>query len=112
MNGQPLEKVHSYKYLGVLISSDLSWSRNVSSICSKAKKHMGMLYHHFYCDTDSSTLRMLYVTHVRPLLEYAVPMWDPYLMNDIEALEVVQRFATKVCTKCWQGPNYKSRFVC
>ena len=109
VNGQPLEKVQSYKYLGVLISSDLSWSGHISSICSKAKKQMGMLYRRFYRDTDPSTLRMLYVTQVRPLLEYAVPVWDPYLVKDVQALEAVQRFATKVCTKCWEGSNYSER---
>jgi hypothetical protein len=68
-----------------------------------------MLYRRFYRDTDPSTLRMLYVTQVRPLLEYAVPVWDPYLMKDIQALEAAQRFATKVCTKCWQDSDYSER---
>ena len=80
--------------------------------CLSWSKQMGMLYRHFYRDTDPSILRMLYVTQVRPLLEYAVPVWDPYLMKDIEALEAVQRFATKVCTKCWQGFNTVSSFIC
>ena len=50
INDQPLEKVQSYKYLGVHISSDLSWSNHVSNICSRAKKQMGMLYCCFYRD--------------------------------------------------------------
>jgi len=36
---------------------------------------------------------------VRPLLEYAVPVWDPHLVKDIEAIESMQRFTTKVCMK-------------
>ena len=55
----------------------------------------------------SNTLRMLYNTSVRPLLEYAVPVWDPHLVKDIEAIESVQRFATKVCTKAWLGVDNK-----
>ena len=109
VNGLPLEKVQSYKYLGVLISSNLSWGNHVSNICSRAKKHLGMLYRRFYRDADSSTLRMLYTNSVRPLLEYAVPVWDPHLLKDIKAIESVQRFATKVCTKAWLGVDYNDR---
>jgi len=62
LDGLPLEKVQSYKYLGVQISSNLSWGNDVSNICSRTKKHMGMLYRYFYrdADIDSNTLRMLY----------------------------------------------------
>ena len=102
-------KVQSYKYLGVLISSNLSWCNHVSNICSRAKKHLGMLYRRFYRDADCSTLRMLYTTSVRPLLEYAVPVWDPHLLKDIKAIKSVQRFATKVCTKAWLGVDYNDR---
>jgi len=68
---------------------------------------MGMLYHHLYHDAESNTLRMLYTISVRPLLEYAFPVWDPHLVKDIEALESVKRFTTKVCTKAWLGVDYK-----
>jgi len=70
---------------------------------------MGMLYCRFYCDSDSNTLRMLYITSVRSLLEYAVSVWDPHLVKDIEAIKFVQRFTTKVCTKAWQGVDYKDQ---
>ena len=46
---------------------------------------------------------------MRPLLEYAVPIWDPHLEKDIAALESVQRFATKVCTKAWEDVDYDER---
>ena len=73
VNGLPLEKVQSYKCLGVQISSNLSWGNHVSNICSTTKKHMGMLYRNFYRDADinSNTFRMLYTISVTPLLEYS-----------------------------------------
>jgi len=45
-----------------------------------------VLYHRFYCDANSNTLRMLYTTSVRLLLEYAVPVWDPHLVKNFEAV--------------------------
>ena len=91
INDQPLEKVQSYKHLEVHISSDLSWNNHVSNVCSKVKKQMGMLYHCFYRDCEPNTLKILYTSFVRPLLEYAVPIWDPHLVKDIVALEQGQR---------------------
>ena len=36
LNGHILSRVDVYKYLGILLSSDLSWSPHVDAICSKS----------------------------------------------------------------------------
>ena len=41
--GQPLERVNTYKYLGLLLSSDLSWTQHIHNICTKAKKLLNLL---------------------------------------------------------------------
>ena len=38
---QPLECVQSYKYLGVTITSTLSWSDHIQSICNKSRRLVG-----------------------------------------------------------------------
>jgi len=65
VDGLPLEKVQPYKYLGVLISSNLSWGNHVSNVCSRDRKHMGMLYHRFYHGADSNTCTEDVVTMCR-----------------------------------------------
>ena len=56
---------------------------------------LGMLKKTF-ATFNCTLLRTVYVAFVRPLLEFAVPVWCPYLKGDIDALERVQHRATRL----------------
>ena len=101
INGNALETVPTFKYLGLLFTSDLSWSRHVKGVCTKAKKILGLLYRRFYQHADQQTLHQLYISIVRPHMEYAAPVWDPHLRKDQDLLESTQKFACKMMTKKW-----------
>ena len=49
-----IERTYSYKYLGVTISSNLSWSEHIHAICTKAKR---LLF--FFTDTFTLMLTLL-----------------------------------------------------
>ena len=101
LNGSPLEIVSTFKYLGVLVSSNLQWSPHIQEVCSKARKIIGLLYRRYYQHSDPSTLLHLYLSLVRPHTEYAAQVWDPHLYKDISSLENIQKFALRVCCKNW-----------
>ena len=75
----PLEHLECFKYLGVILASDLSFSQHIDSVCSKARKILGLLYQRFYNNASKDTLLQLYLSLVRPHLEYASPVWNPYM---------------------------------
>lgn len=101
LSGEPLERVDCYKYLGLLLSSDLSWNSHIHSICGKARKLLGLIYRRYYNYTDPSILLQMYLTLVRPHLEYASQVWSPHLSKDINMIEDVQKFALRMCGKLW-----------
>jgi len=43
INGNFVNHANQYKYLGVILSSDLQWSSHISAICSKTRKLIGIL---------------------------------------------------------------------
>ncbi len=43
-----LKRVDCFKYLGILLTADLRWSRHIETICNKARKLLGLLYCQFY----------------------------------------------------------------
>ena len=107
LNNGILEQVESYKYLGLLLTADLSWSPHISSICLKARRILGLIYRRFYGNVSQDALKQLYLSLVRPHLEYGCQVWNPHLVKDREALENVQKFACRIATAHWDE-NYET----
>lgn len=97
-----IERVFEFKYLGVLVSHDLTWSSHISSICSKARRLLGLFYRQFY-KVDPNLIFKCYLTIVRPLLDYCCYVWSPHCMKDVKAVENVQYFALKMACKSWNA---------
>ena len=72
-------------------------------MCSKARKILGLLYRRYYTSTliAEPCMCQLYLSLVRPHLDYATQVWDPHLQQDINSLECVQKFALRLCSKQW-----------
>ena len=90
----------SYKYLGVIFTSNRSWSPHIQAICPKARKVMRFFYHTFNKHCTFQPLVKLYVSFVLPYLTYCSLVWHPppHSINAV-LLEKVQLFALKVCSK-------------
>ena len=56
LSGSPLDRVNSFTYLGLVITSNLSWSAYIQSISCKSRQLIGILYRLFYHHSSSSTL--------------------------------------------------------
>jgi hypothetical protein len=90
-----IEKSLVERDLGLMVSSDLKWATQVEKATKAAKAMIALIRNSFrYLDAD--LVRLLYVSLVRPHLEFAVPVWNPYLKKDIEKLENIQHRATRL----------------
>ena len=75
IGGTALERVTEFKLLGVNVQNDLKWNTHVSTIIKKVNKR---IYHVRACRKANLLTDIgltTYCTKIRPLLEYAAPIW-------------------------------------
>ena len=76
--------------LGVTISNNITWSKHVDNIVCKAGKREYMLYQLKRAGISQTDLVKVYVSIIRPVLEYACPVWSlPKYLSD--AIEMIQK---------------------
>ena len=77
------------------MSNNLKSTAQANQAASNANKKLGMLKRTFrYRGADM--WKKLYTSYVRPLLEFAIPVWNPHQIGDINILERIQHRATKI----------------
>ena len=109
MNGVKLKSIQCVKDLGVTIASNLKFSQQCKDAAGKANRMLGFINRNFSFKNKDIILP-LYISLVRPHLEYAVQFWSPHYTKDIAKLEAVQRRATKMITSLRNKP-YEERLA-
>jgi Reverse transcriptase (RNA-dependent DNA polymerase). len=91
VNQTILERVQSITDLGVVFSSDGKFNVQVSAVASKTVRKLGFVLRNCKDFKNTATLKRIYITLVRPHLEYATVVWCPSTACAIKTLEDVQR---------------------
>ena len=90
IEGKVVERVDHVKLLGITLSNDLTWKRHVDNIVKKAGKIIYMLYQLKRAGVNQADLVTIYISVVRPVVEYACPVWHTnlpiYLSDNIQSI--------------------------
>jgi len=79
--------INKVTHTGVTISKNLSWSKHIDNITSKANSVCAFLQRNLrQCSRQVNTLA--YFTYVRPILEYASIVWSPHTKANLRCLGV------------------------
>lgn len=92
--GSEVSSVSSCKYLGITLTQNLTWSSHIMNVASEANRTLGFIRRNLRLATPSIKT-LVYLTYVRPKLEYASAIWDPHQSNLSSALEKVQNRAVR-----------------
>ena len=72
LNSEFLEEVAQFKYLGVTITSDLSWSKQVSSVVSKGRRIVSLTMLMYWCEWASNVVcKCEWASHLEFKYEWA-----------------------------------------
>jgi len=92
-----VERVTTFKLLGVYISDDLKWARHVDALASKVASRMYFLTQLKRSGASTEDLISFFASVIRPVLEYACPVWHSNLTKgQHDLLESLQKRALKI----------------
>jgi hypothetical protein len=104
LHNQPLEYTNSATYLGIELSSDLTWKKQIDKTCAKANKQLAFLRRNLQIN-NTKVKETAYKGLVRPVVEYCASVWDPYQAKYIKQVEMVQRRAARYVTRRYHNTS-------
>ena len=83
--------------MGVILTSNLSWSANTEFVIQKCNKKTWMLRRLKKLGTRHDDLIDVFVKQIRSIAEFAVPVWNSSLTGEeISSLERIQKTALHI----------------
>ena len=85
LDSQYLTPTDKHDYLGVRCRRELRWSSHCSKVSNRANKSLGLLRRTLKpcCERVKE---QAYLSIVRPIAEYAAPVWSPHTNRDVKKL--------------------------
>ena len=97
IGGECVERVQTFRFLGVLISADISWTDNTTAIIKKAQQRLHFLRVLRKYNLDSNLLLTFYRSSIESLLTYCITVWyGSCTVADRERLQRVVRAAQRI----------------
>jgi hypothetical protein len=90
LNGDELTRTDQVKDLGVILDTELNLKAHINAIVGKAFKQLGFILRQSK-DFSPYIIRTLFLTFVRPCVEYGSIVWSPHYATHIKSIEKVQQ---------------------
>ena len=101
-NSDILKETDHTTLLGVIIESNLKWTKNTDHIYSKAASKLWMLRRLKQFDLGEEILKDFYIKEIRSLVEYAVPVWSNGItLQQSKTLEKIQMYSVAIIFDNW-----------
>ncbi len=108
ISGTPVERVSSFKYLGVNISEDLTWTTHIQTQVKKARQRLYDLRQLRKFRVSPAILKTFYSGAIESVLTQCISVWYGNSSNqDCKALQRVVRLAERISGSSLQDIYFK-----
>ena len=97
MQNHPISEVDVHKHLGLYFTKDCTWHKHINYIKEKAWLRINIMRKLKY-KLDRKSLETIYLTFIRPLLEYGDIVWDNCTQYEKQELDKIQNEAARIAT--------------
>jgi len=105
LNGVSIERVQKVRDLGIDLDPKLTFKEQYESMIHKANSTLGFIRRWSREFLDPDITKQLYVTYVRPILEYLSQVWSPYREIYIDRIEAVQKRFLRFALRYFNWPD-------
>jgi hypothetical protein len=98
--GEPIVWVDTAPYLGVTLDKRLTWSTHIDQVRKKASQRLGVLGPLLNRRSGLSIRNgvLLFRQLIRPIMDYACPIWKSAARSHIRKLQVLQSKCLRIAT--------------
>jgi hypothetical protein len=110
MNNQIIPEVEFHKHLGLFFTGSLTWAKHIDYIKSKAWQRINIL-RTLKFKLDRHSLETIYISFIRPLLEYGDIIFDNCSHTEKEELEKINYEAARIVTGATKLVSIEKLFI-
>jgi hypothetical protein len=98
--GEPIQWVDTARHLGVILDTRMTWSPHIVQVKKKAAQRLGLLGPLLHRRSGLSIRNrvLLYKQLIRPMMDYACPIWRSAACSHPRKLQVIQSKCLRIAT--------------
>ena len=105
-DGVPIQFVSNHRHLGITLNEKGKWYDHTEKVLSSASKVIGDIRKLKYKFSYHS-LNQIYISYVRPILEYSSTVWDNCTAEQARSLEKLQNEAARIVTGLTRSVSFE-----
>ena len=103
-DGNAICNVRQHRHLGIILSHDMTWQKHIEDITIRANKRLDVLSRLSHV-LDRKSLTNLYISFIRPTLEYGDILYNGCTEYQSKNIERVQKRAARIITGGIRGTS-------
>ena len=104
IQGQEIKSVQEHKHLGIVLSHNLRWNAHIDDIVNRCSKKVNMMKAFKY-ELDRKSLETIYLSFIRPTIEYGDILYAGTYESDLCKLDRIQVDAMRIVTGATERSN-------